>query len=56
MCARESYTRMLNNCFKRYNLRVVLCLHNWKEDYTRQSQPPASGAPLGEQRFEFWFL
>jgi hypothetical protein len=29
---------------------------DWKEDHTRQSQPPARGAPLGEQRFEFWFL
>jgi len=25
-------------------------LHTWKEDYTRQSQPPARGAPLGEQK------
>jgi hypothetical protein len=25
-------------------------LHDWKEDYTRQSQPPARGAPLDKQR------
>jgi len=25
-------------------------LHDWKQDYTRQSQPPARGAPLGKQR------
>jgi hypothetical protein len=32
------------------------CLHDWKEDYRQQSQPPACGAPLGEQKFEFGFL
>jgi hypothetical protein len=36
--------------------QVGLLLQTWKEDYTQQSQPPARGAPLGEQRFEFWFL
>jgi hypothetical protein len=31
-------------------------LHDWKEDYTRQSQPPARGDPLGKQRLVVWFL
>jgi hypothetical protein len=31
-------------------INIDLLIHDWKEDYTRQSQPPARGAPLGKQR------
>jgi hypothetical protein len=31
-------------------------IQGWKEDYARQSQPPALGAPLGEQKITFRFL
>jgi hypothetical protein len=30
--------------------REIMLLHDWKEDYTRQSHPPVRGAPLGKQR------
>jgi hypothetical protein len=36
-----------NNKSKDRNSPLIVFLHGWKEDYTRQSQPPARGVPLG---------
>jgi hypothetical protein len=57
---KEKITRVKPNCSKEGDFdfdseeeeeeEEDIKLHDWKEDYTWQSQPPARRAPLGKQR------